>query len=122
MSDESSRDLLPWSGEPPSYGPIDTEVKEERLRMLQREFGGKIRKKWNWKDDGDEGDPPVIGSVDKKGHLVTQGPRKRIAVRVLEGLLALGSGASSIYAAVVGSFIYLIPFSNHYPNLPVNKA
>jgi len=43
----------------------------------------------------------VIGSVDKKGHLVTQGPRKRIAVRVLEGLLALGSGASSIYAAVL---------------------
>jgi hypothetical protein len=107
MSDESSRDLLPWNGDPPSYGPpVDHEVKEQRLRLLQREFGSKI-KKWQVTDDGEDGEPPMIGSVDAKGNLVTQGPKKRVAVRVMEGLLALGSGASAIYAALVR---LLLPF------------
>jgi len=62
--------------------------------MLQREFGTKIKKK-------NDSEQPVIGSVDRKGRLVTQGPRKRVAVRVIEGLLARGSGASAIYAALI---------------------
>ena len=104
MSYESSRDMLPWGGDPPSYGPpIDAEVKEERVRMLQREFGVK-NKKLNG-NDSEEGEAPVIGSVDSQGNLVTQGPKKRIAVRILEGLLALGSGATSIYGALVRSHL-----------------
>jgi len=73
--------------------------------MLQREFGSKAKKRTG---DGEEGDPPMIGSVDRKGNLVTQGPKKRTTIRVVEGLLALGSGASAIYAAVVCSL--------HFPN------
>lgn len=99
MSQESTRDLLPWSGDPPSYGPpIDPEIKEERIRMLQREFGAKFKKGLGI--GGEEGDR-VVGSVDENGQLVTQGPKKRSAMRVLQGLLALGSGASAIYGAVV---------------------
>ena len=107
MSDESSRDLLPWSGDPPSYGPpVDAEVKEERLRMLQREFGSKA----NNRTGGEE--EPVIGSVNQKGNLVTQGPKKRAVVRIAEGLLVSGSGASAIYAAVVRFLLHLSDFIN----------
>jgi hypothetical protein len=120
MSEESSRDLLPWSGEPPYGAPVDAEVKEERLRMLQREFGSKARKKWIGVDDGEEADPPIIGSVDEKGRLVTQGPKKRVAVRVLEGLLALGSGASSIYAALASSTLHFVHLINRLPNFTDN--
>ncbi|KZP12549.1 hypothetical protein FIBSPDRAFT_961256 [Athelia psychrophila] len=98
MSDESSRDLLPWSGE--AGPPVDAGVKEERLRMLEHEFaeqgkGGKATA------EGAEGDAGIVGSVDEKGQLITQGPRKRIAVRLLRGTLALASGATSIYAALI---------------------
>lgn len=71
--------------------------------MLQREFGAKFKKGLGM--GGEEDGERVVGSVDEKGQLVTQGPRKRSAVRVLQGLLALGSGASSIYGAVVRQFI-----------------
>lgn len=101
MSDESSRDLLPWSGDAPSLGPpVDAEMKEERFRMLEAEFGarGKSGKAIN---QGAEGEALVVGSVDEKGRLITQGPRKRTAIRLLQGLLALGAGATSIYAAVM---------------------
>ncbi|KAF7975823.1 hypothetical protein HWV62_8371 [Athelia sp. TMB] len=100
MSDESSRDILPWGGEAPSLGPpIDAGMKEERLRMLEAEFGaqgmgGKAM------TEGADGEIPVVGSVDEKGRLVTDGPRKRTAIRVFQGLLALGAGATSIYGAV----------------------
>lgn len=105
MSHESSRDLLPWSSEPPSYGPpVDAEIKEERIRMLQREFGAKFKKGIGM-GGGEDGEAPSVGSVDEKGKLITQGPRKRVAVRVLQGLFALASGASSIYGALVSLWI-----------------
>ena len=77
---------------------MDPEIKEERIRMLQREFGAKFKNGLGM--GGEEGDR-VVGSVDENGQLVTQGPKKRSAMRVLQGLLALGSGASAIYGAVV---------------------
>ena len=90
----SSRDYLPWSGDPPEpNGPLDSEVKEERMRMLEREFGVKGK--------GKDGEDHVIGSVDSKGNLITQGPKKRLAVRWLEVLLALLAGGASIYASLV---------------------
>ncbi|KAI0062319.1 hypothetical protein BV25DRAFT_1825764 [Artomyces pyxidatus] len=98
-SHESGRELLPWSHtDPPEYGlPLGEEMKEERMRMLEREFAGKgIGGEYA---DGDE-KPPVVGSVDEKGRLVTQGPRKRTALRVFEGSMALGVAISSIYAAL----------------------
>ena len=49
----------------------------------------------------EEGGDRVVGSVDEKGQLVTQGPKKRSAMRILQGLFALGSGASAIYGATV---------------------
>ncbi|KZT26543.1 hypothetical protein NEOLEDRAFT_1063065 [Neolentinus lepideus HHB14362 ss-1] len=97
---DSSRTLLPWSNDPPDYGPpLDDEMKEERMRMLEREFGGKgIGKGDHAAGDGED---RVVGSVDEKGNLVTQGPKKRIATRWMQILFALGTGIASIYGAVV---------------------
>lgn len=108
--------MLPWSGETPSSGPpVDAEVKEERLRMLQREFGDdKARGGRKAGYGAEEIEPAVVGSVNAKGQLVTEGPRKRVAMRLLQGLLALGSGVSSIYGAVVRNCSFL---SNIYVDL-----
>jgi hypothetical protein len=93
-STESGRGLLPWTIDPPDYArPVSDHIKEERMRMLQREFGG------NAIDAGHEA--PSIGGVDQTGHLITQGPKKRKAVRVAQVLLVLGAGVPSIYGALV---------------------
>ena len=90
----SSRDYLPWSGDPPeTNGPLDAEVKEERMRMLEREFGAK----GNGQEEGEK----TIGSVNDKGNLITEGPKKRLAIRWLQVILALVAGGASIYAGLV---------------------
>ncbi|KAH9901543.1 hypothetical protein C8Q73DRAFT_678186 [Cubamyces lactineus] len=93
-----SRDqgMVPWGTDPPdSDHPIDPETKEERMRMLEREFGGKGGVK-------DESDPTMtVGSVDERGRLITDGPKKRLVVRWLQALLALTAAISSIYAALI---------------------
>jgi hypothetical protein len=99
----SSRDLLPWSSDPPEYGPpLDPMQKEERIRMLEKEFGTKAKGKG--RDEGralvdDEG-KPLVGTIDDKGNLVTTGPKKRILFRTLQVLLAIGACIPAIYAAV----------------------
>ncbi|KAF5358551.1 hypothetical protein D9756_001306 [Leucocoprinus leucothites] len=102
MGHDSTRGLLPWSHSDNSAS-VDPSTKEERMRMLEREFGpnsGKGNNRSNG-DFVDEDGKPLIGTVDQNGYLVTQGPRKRIALRVLQVLFALGSGVPAIYAAVV---------------------
>lgn len=87
--------MLPWSTDPQESGPpLDPEIKEERIRMLEREFGKKGKGKAV--DDGET----AVGSVDSKGKLITEGPKKRIATRIVQVLLALLAGGSSIYAAL----------------------
>ncbi|KAF9469264.1 hypothetical protein BDZ94DRAFT_1152261 [Collybia nuda] len=100
---DSTRDLLPWSNDPPDYGsPIDASIKEERIRMLEREFGPKAKGKARDVDRFvDEGGKPLIGTVDDGGNLVTQGPRKRIAIRCLQILMAFAASVPAIYAALV---------------------
>jgi hypothetical protein len=70
------------------------------MRMLQREFGSKggTRPKSEFADSDGK---PLIGTVDHKGRLVTQGPKKRVAVRILQIALALGAAIPSIYVALV---------------------
>ncbi|KAI0277666.1 hypothetical protein BGY98DRAFT_1089806 [Russula aff. rugulosa BPL654] len=88
----STRDFVPWSNtDTPNYDlPLDPELKEERIRMLEHEFrSGAVA--------------PIeepVGSVDEKGRLVTDGPKKRVAVRVIETMLALGIAVSVVYAAL----------------------
>ena len=86
------------------YGPpVDAGTKEERLRMLEREFGRKSKDNNYGDEDGYDNRKPTIGSVDQKGNLVTEGPKKRIALRFLEIILALAAAVPSIYAALVRS-------------------
>ena len=91
--------LLPWTGEADlaeaSSPYVSPEVKEARMRALHEEFGKNVG------PIEDEGDP--IGGIDRKGGLVTDGPRKRASARVSQGLLALGAVIASLYAAVVSS-------------------
>jgi hypothetical protein len=76
---ESTRELLPWGHSDGSA--VDPLTKEERMRMLEREFGPNS-KKVKGKGVGDfmdENGKPLIGTVDARGYLVTQGPKKRAA-------------------------------------------
>ena len=95
---EPQRDLLPWSSLNAGNAgeTVSEEVKVERLRMLEREFGDADDPKH---DKGRE--EGMIGSVDEHGRLITAGPKKRIAVRILQGLFACGTAASGIYGALV---------------------
>lgn len=101
---DSTRDMVPWSNDPPEYGPpLDPMLKEERMRMLEREFGSKGKGKD--KSDGlalvDEDGKPLVGTVDPKGNLVTTGPKRRVFFRMLQIILAAGASIPAIYAAVV---------------------
>jgi hypothetical protein len=83
---------------------VTEDVKAERLRMLEREFGGAGDAKYG-QDRGEEGPNGMVGSVDEHGRLITAGPKKRVTVRVLQGLLACGTAVSGIYGAMV-CFLY----------------
>lgn len=70
--------------------------------MLEREFGPNAKsKRSSGNSFVDENGKPLVGTVNEKGQLVTQGPKKRIAVRVFQMILALGAAIPSIYAALV---------------------
>jgi len=88
----SSRDFVPWSSTDTTNHdlPLDPGLKEERIRMLEHEF----------RMDAEAPVKEPVGSVNKKGRLVTDGPKKRVAVRVIETVLALGIAVSVIYAAL----------------------
>lgn len=64
--------------------------------MLEREFAG--AGKVTGKDLCDEN---MIGSADRRGRLITQGPKKRLATRWFQALLTLGAAISLIYIALV---------------------
>ena len=110
LGKESTRELFPWSDDPSHpNGPLHPAIKEERIRMLEREFGQKDYKHPNHVQGGDftdENGKPLIGTVDKNGNLVTVGPRKRTATRVFQILLALAASIPSIYAAIVWATFY----------------
>ncbi|KAF8507905.1 hypothetical protein BU17DRAFT_78034 [Hysterangium stoloniferum] len=91
---DSSRNLLPWSSQltDDNSPPVDDSIKEERIRMLEYEFGKK--------GDKEVADQPIIGSVDDKGDLITRGPKKRALARWAQAIFALATGASSIYGAL----------------------
>jgi len=99
-SNESHRNLLPWaSGENPNR--VTPETKEERLRMLEQEFGPKVSHAQRALELSSDELPLVIGSVDAKGNLVTAGPKKRIANRLLQAAFASGQFIVSLYSAVL---------------------
>lgn len=116
---DSMRDIVPWSNDPPEYGPpLDPMLKEERMRMLEREFGSKGKGKS--KSDGlalvDEEGKPLVGTVDAKGNLVTTGPKRRVFFRTLQIILAAGACIPAIYAAVA-----IKPENAKDPPPPANK-
>ncbi|KAJ3839860.1 hypothetical protein F5878DRAFT_100460 [Lentinula raphanica] len=101
----SNRDLLPWSSDPPEYEtPIDDTLKAERIRMLEREFGPQAKSdRYGHQNDEflDDNGKPLVGTVDGKGNLVTQGPKKRLTTRVLQVVCAAAAAIPSIYAALL---------------------
>lgn len=107
----SSRDYVPWSdSDTPDYdSPMNPELKQERVRMLEHEFGSAA--------PGPAKQEP-IGSVNEKGRLITDGPRKRTTIRAIEVFLALGIAATLIYAALVRR--YYLSFSGIHDNVTVD--
>jgi hypothetical protein len=97
----SHAQLLPWSsqlGDEESYVPDD--VKEERMRMLEAEFGPKAKGSTVKPDDF----ATRVGGVSPKGNLITAGPKKRASARWAQALLSLLAAVASIYAALVSQF------------------
>lgn len=78
---------------------VPEEVKEERMRMLEREFGNDSGKRG--RKDADPNEDTRIGSVDPKGSLITEGPKKRITLRWFQAIFALATAGSGIYGALV---------------------
>jgi len=85
-------------GQDPFDEQLDPEVKKERIRMLEREFAGAGKALGKGLDPDDEN---MVGSADRRGRLITQGPKKRLATRWLQALLTLGAALSLIYIALV---------------------
>ncbi|KAF9645131.1 hypothetical protein BDM02DRAFT_3101813 [Thelephora ganbajun] len=95
--DSHSRNLLPWVNEPrdPLDEQLHPDVKKERIRMLEREFAGAGKDSRKGFDDEN-----MIGSADRQGRLITQGPKKRLATRCFQALLTLGAAICLIYIAL----------------------
>jgi len=94
----SYRPLLPWSAQDEFHGSeITAEMKEERLRMLESEFGPKAIAAYMKERDEDV----PVGSVDRKGNIVSAGPKKRALMRWVQGVLAIGATIASLYSALV---------------------
>ena len=97
--DSNSRNVLPWVNEArdPLDEQLDPEVKKERVQMLEREFFGAGKGTEKGLDD----EEVMIGSADRRGRLITQGPKKRLATRWFQALLTLGAAFSLVYIALV---------------------
>lgn len=110
LAHDSTRNLLPWTNDAPRYElPLQPALREERMRMLEKEFGNKSK---GTKNDDPLLDQPIVGTVDHQGRLVTVGPKKRVFIRVLQILLAITAAVPSIYAALVSLFSLLSLLSN----------
>lgn len=112
FSHESTRNLLPWQEQhrstPDDLG-IDPTLKEERIRMLEREFGPNASPSQRNQDPNslivyDDDGKPLVGTVSPSGYIVTQGPKKRLFVRISEIALAAVAAIPAIYAGVTIKF------------------
>ncbi|KAJ9477620.1 hypothetical protein PHBOTO_001181 [Pseudozyma hubeiensis] len=110
----------PYSAYP--YGRVVSNdyVKEERMRMLQKEFGtkattrkgkGKAADDQDSSDDDAEPEDVPIGSVDAKGRLVLPRRKLRIATRWLQCLVSLAAAGLGI-----GGFILIRPAQKAPPS------
>ncbi|TKY85079.1 hypothetical protein EX895_006159 [Sporisorium graminicola] len=101
-------------GLPAPYGPYpygrtmtNDQVKEERIRMLEKEFGPRVTHKTKHDaendDDIEAGETPV-GSVDERGRLVLPRRKVRITTRWLQCLVSLAAAGLGI-----GGFILIRP-------------
>lgn len=111
-------------------GGISDPVKEERMRMLEKEFGKpKIRHGGGGGDDDDDDDRTMrggeaggsddddddeadlpLGSVTSRGKLVTERPRWMLGARWLMGLAALAA-----FACGIGGALLIKPGKNDVP-------
>lgn len=99
----SNRSILPWSeNDGISEIPVSSEMKEERLRMLEKEFGSNGRQDIIGRGDS------ILGSVDAKGNLVTDGPKKRTATRWAQGTFLLGLAITCIYSILVSLHVCIV--------------
>ena len=96
-SDASHRNLLPWSAEMEDRPSLDLDpgTKEERMRMLEKEFLGKGKGKEVMDQEGRR------GSVNDDGELITDGPKRRAFIRWMQCIFALTAAGSGIYGAMV---------------------
>ncbi|KLO18620.1 hypothetical protein SCHPADRAFT_844953 [Schizopora paradoxa] len=96
-SNDSHRVLVPWAGDEESRTHISSELKEERMRMLEKEFSAPTAKGNAHYGEGHK----LVGSIDAKGHIITPGPKKRAIVRWAQFILALGAMIASVYSALI---------------------
>jgi len=96
-SNDSHRVLLPWAGDEEAKTHITSEMKEERMRMLEKEFNSQPAKAGAQYGEGRK----LVGSIDAKGHIITAGPKKRAITRWAQFIFALGAMVASVYSALI---------------------
>ncbi|KAF9514478.1 hypothetical protein BS47DRAFT_1343042 [Hydnum rufescens UP504] len=95
--DSEPKIFLPWNA---PLGPIHFQpqlplaVKEERIRMLEEEFGAPS----GTRNEGER--TTHLGGLDSNGHLFILGKRKRKATRWAQGFLSLSASISSLYVTL----------------------
>ena len=99
-SNESHRNLLPWSAEDRGLGTeVTPEMKKERMRMLKQEFGNISTNPLDYQGR------KVVGTVNEEGVMITSGPKKRKLTRWAQGIFSSGAMLASLYSAVVGEHL-----------------
>ena len=99
-SNESHRNLLPWSAEDRGLGTeVTPEMKKERMRMLKQEFGNISTNPLDYQGG------KVVGTVNEEGVMITSGPKKRKLTRWAQGIFSSGAMLASLYSAVVGEHL-----------------
>ncbi|EST06288.1 hypothetical protein PSEUBRA_004174 [Kalmanozyma brasiliensis GHG001] len=105
----------PYGPYPYDRTPTNDQVKEERIRMLEKQFGPKVSRKGRGDgsadDEEEEPEEVPIGGVNAKGRLVLPRHKLRIATRWLQCLVSLGAAGMGI-----GGFILIRPADKAPPS------
>ena len=100
----------PYGAFPHGRAGVNDYIKEERIRMLEKEFGPKVSRKGKRgdQDDQDKEDAELeevpIGGVDGKGRLVLPRRKMRITTRWFQCIISLAAAGCGI-----GGFILIRP-------------
>lgn len=108
-----------------SESGLKAKVKKDRIRRLEREFGEKVEKNQRTLDAGRtrEGGNRTheerlqVGELTYRGNLIVHGPKKRLALRWLQGTLIVLAVSLEVYLLFVSCPNGLVILAFHFRHL-----